>query len=219
MPTLLPVTRRIDLADELAVGRRVVAVLRARLPLRRLRARARRSPAPTRALLRASSRRRPTRGRPGATAGTTPGSSSLPACRELGPVLRDRRVDVERALLRELVRADRGRRPSWSRTRATIVSSSHGAAGRRRRRRRPRGRRPSRRGGTRVNAAPTSRPVGEVLLERVAHAFESGCGEPLATPSWTHRRAGRRLRAHGRSPTSNTASSTSTRRARTPTTR
>ncbi len=61
------------LADEPAVGGRVVAVLRAGLVVRDLLRPARRRPGPTRALRRATSHRRPTRAPPGATAGTSPG--------------------------------------------------------------------------------------------------------------------------------------------------
>ena len=97
------------LADEPSVSGRVVAVLRARLVVRHLLRRARR--------------------RPGShdsawSSDISPSTHASPAwCdnrildrdvglaagRELGPVLRDRRVDVERAFLRELVGAHRGR--------------------------------------------------------------------------------------------------------------
>ena len=96
-----------QLADEPAEAQRVIAVLRARLPPRRLRGVGARHGVPV----------EERRGRQRRVDGDEPravveqpahGDRSLVRLRELGPVARHRRVEVELALVCEPVRAERG---------------------------------------------------------------------------------------------------------------
>ena len=105
-----PLTRRITSPTSQPVRDGVVAVLRARFPVRLLRGERGDGRFPGERVLERHRRLRSTRrARLGATTGRRRGRSPC-RCAELGPVLDDRRVDVERPALGELVRAH-GRMP------------------------------------------------------------------------------------------------------------
>ena len=171
-----------DLADQPAVRGRVVSVLRPGLPQRRLPA----SASTTGSHASASSRLicPSMSGRPTwCESSQTTGTSCLPACAELGPVLarpgrRRRASPPGRACSRT-----RPSGPWWWSTRGR--SSPPPRAGRcARRRSRPRGRPPSDRGGTRLKAAPTSFPSSKLRTNGRARLRSPAPSSPASRSSF-----------------------------------
>ena len=189
-----------DLADEPAVRRRVVAVLRCRVPSAEPAARGRRPPDPTTAPARASSspsthaspawcdkqirrpgcRSLPPAANSGQYVATGASTSSAPSCASLLAHIAVAPLVVENT--------------------SASVSSSHGRPVVGDRRRRPRGRRPFRRG--RYAGTPRRpRALAKFSVERVAYAFEPAGRGPVALrhgAGSTKRRPGRPRPVHWR---------------------
>ena len=186
-----------DLADEVAVRDRVVAVRRCPAPRPAPGARARRIIGSHASASSSVAARRPTRARRGARAGSDR-DALLAGLRELGPVLGDRRVEVELALPARAGSRRSPSRPWWSRTRRPSCPRSHGRSV-------ASSAMPPQRSTTfsprwyAANAAPTSSPSAKFFSNWSRTFSKPGCGPTVDRHADlpTHRREWRCRRTSG----------------------